>query len=252
MPNILLTNDDGIEAEGIRALFDSVSKNPDTNVYVLAPDSNRSGVSSLLTMNSALSFVRRRDLGEGWVSCSGSPVDCVICALTSEIFGGVKFDAVFSGINRGANLGTDVVYSGTCAAARQSVLYGTPGIAASVESYDGSWKFGAMAEFCAGNLGKLISLSSENVFVSLNGSSSDNYGGAVFSSLSARDYRDRFSFPEGVSGDSFSGLLEGGDIRSSERSESLESDFLASFGGKVSVTRIFAEPVWLDERGAKF
>ena len=149
MRKILVTNDDGIDGEGMKALADRLSMLEGVEVYVLAPDSNRSAVSSLLTMASPMKFVRRRDKGDRWFSCSGSPVDCVIAALCSDVFGErVEFDAVFSGINKGANLGTDIVYSGTCAAARQSVLYKVPGIAVSVESYDGTWKFSDVADFC--------------------------------------------------------------------------------------------------------
>ncbi len=248
---LLLTNDDGITGEGL-ILLEKTLKDAGASVFVLAPDSNCSGVSSLLTMENPLVF---RRVKENWFSCSGSPVDCTISAILSTIFGGRKFDAVISGINKGANLGTDVVYSGTCAAARQAVLYGVPGIALSVESYDGTWKFGAMAEFCAKNLKKLISLCTNDVFVSVNGRSADIYNGVGFASLSIRDYRDRVSLisdPNG-SDDVFYGFFAGGNIQSSKRKEEkCEDDFSMSSRGLVCVTRIFAEPSAKNDFGSEF
>lgn len=252
---LLLTNDDGIDGAGLLALAARLGA-AGADVCVLAPDSNRSGVSSLLTMSGALTFRRVRGRGPGeWYSCSGSPVDCVISALLSPIFGGRRFGAVVSGINRGANLGTDAVYSGTCAAARQAVLYGVPGIALSVESYDGSWRFGAMAEFCAANLGRLISLCTEELFVSVNGRSADTYNGVGFASLSVRDYGDRVSLlpdPNG-DGDLLYGFFAGGEIRSSARAgASSEDDCSMSRRGLVSVSRLFAEPSAADDGGLQF
>jgi len=255
MKRILITNDDGIDGAGLIVLADRISKLHDVEIYVMAPDSNRSAVSSLLTMASPMKFVRRRDKGVNWFSCSGSPVDCVIAGLSSNVFDinkneNVKFDAVISGINKGANLGTDVIYSGTCAAARQAVLYGVPGIALSVESYDGTWKFDALADFCAENLDKLISLSTKELFVSVNARSSDNYNGVVFSSLSIRDYCDRIKILEDPNGksDLFYGFFKGGDIKSSGRKdEKSPVDFNVSFGGKISITRIFAEQTSFDD-----
>ncbi len=263
MRKILVTNDDGIDGLGMKALADRLSALDGVDVYVLAPDSNRSAVSSLLTMSSPMKFVRRRDLGRNWFSCSGSPVDCVIAGLCSDVFGErVKFDAVFSGINKGANLGTDIVYSGTCAAARQSVLYKVPGVAVSVESYDGSWKFDDVADFCAKNLDKLISLSASgsspssscDLFVSVNACSSDNHKDAVFTSLCERDYCDRISIlddPNG-NGDVFYGFFKGGEIKSRSRGGKAPVDFDVSFRGGISVTRVFAEPSFFDDSASIF
>lgn len=258
--NILLTNDDGIDGEGLLALADALSRVEGISVFVMAPDSNRSAVSSLLTMTKPMKFVRRR---ENWFSCSGSPVDCVIAGLRSSIFDGVKFDAVVSGINKGANLGTDVVYSGTCAAARQATLYGIPGIALSVESYDGNWDFSGMARFCAENVSRLVSLCTGELFVSVNGRSSDKYSGAVFSSLSVRDYKDQFRIladPAGKNPDLFYGFFVGSEISTAARSGASRdsADFFvtkepADDGSfRVSVTRIFAEPSAADDSSLGF
>lgn len=240
--NILITNDDGINGEGLVALEKSLSEV--ANVFVLAPDSNRSAVSSHLNMNVALKFV---ECGKNRLSCSGSPVDCVIAALKSDLFEeGLKFDAIFSGINKGANLGTDVVYSGTCAAARQAVLYKVPGIAVSLECFDESWKFSALAEFCAKNLEKLISLSTSELFVSVNAYSSDKYNEVVYSSLGVRDYRDSVDIIEAPDGNRY-GFFKGGNIQSSESPRKLKneaSDYAVVNDGKISISRIFAEPYY--------
>ena len=76
--------------------------------------------------------------GNVWAS-SGYPADCVITAITSNVFENVKFDLVISGINRGPNVGTDIIYSGTCAGARQGALLNIPSIALSVNSEDGKF-----------------------------------------------------------------------------------------------------------------
>jgi hypothetical protein len=116
--NILITNDDGYEAEGIKVLAEELSKNH--NVYVLAPSSNRSAVSNCVSIREMLELKKIND--KLW-TLSGFPADCVITAMRSGIFEGIEFDVVLSGINKGPNLGTDIVYSGTCAGARQAVFY---------------------------------------------------------------------------------------------------------------------------------
>ena len=239
-PKVLVTNDDGIEGEGLKVLVDSLKKVAD--VYVLAPDSNRSAVSSKISMWNNLVLKKH---GEQFYSCSGMPADCVICAVKSQFFG-VKFDAVISGINAGPNLGTDVIYSGTCAAARQAVLMGLAGIAVSLESkflnYDNSeegFNFKPLADFTAGNLDKLISLCDGEVFVSLNATSADSYKEAVFASGCKRHYDDRFSI-EPSENSSFSAEFSSGELTVTGESD---SDYNIARSGKIAVSLIYAEPV---------
>ncbi|MDR1787211.1 MAG: 5'/3'-nucleotidase SurE [Treponema sp.] len=130
--NILLTNDDGIESEGLRLLADALRKDGRTKGHryvLLAPDGDRSGVSQSLRLFSRSVRVRRRGSDE-W-ECDGNPADCVITAMAGAV-PGFRPDAVLAGINKGENLGTDIVYSGTAAAARQGALLGAPGIALSL------------------------------------------------------------------------------------------------------------------------
>lgn len=234
---ILVTNDDGIEGEGLKVLVESLKNVCD--VYILAPDSNRSAVSSKITMDRSLTYYKH---GEKTYSCTGTPADCVISAFTSNLFG-FKFDAVVSGINAGPNMGTDVVYSGTCAAARQAVLMGTPGIAVSLESEfldyarDG-FNFKPLADFTAKNLDTLISLCSGDVFVNLNATSADNYKEAVFASGCIRDYGDEVQF-EG-DGDSFTGRCSTQKIKISGEND---CDYNIARSRKIAVSLVYAEPV---------
>ena len=125
---ILLANDDGIEAKGIQVLAARLERDGH-EVYVIAPDSNRSAVSHHITMYNVNTL---KAAGKNRWACSGYPSDCVCIGLKSNLFD-FKFDVVISGINEGANMGTDIIYSGTCGAARQAVLDGVPAIALSVD-----------------------------------------------------------------------------------------------------------------------
>lgn len=122
---ILVSNDDGVSAPGIRALANELSLIAD--IEVIAPDRNRSGASNSLTLTRPL---RVRQLDNGHYSVEGTPTDCVHLGLTG--FFDPVADMVISGINEGANLGDDVLYSGTVAAAMEGRYLGFPAIAVSV------------------------------------------------------------------------------------------------------------------------
>ncbi len=122
---ILVSNDDGVLAPGIRILADALALIAD--VTVMAPDRNRSGASNSLTLSRPLHV---RQLDNGYYSVEGTPTDCVHLALTG--FLDFKIDLVVSGINEGANLGDDVLYSGTVAAAMEGRNLGLPAIAVSM------------------------------------------------------------------------------------------------------------------------
>jgi 5'-nucleotidase len=164
---ILVTNDDGISSEGLIALTAALSRLYE--VWILAPDKERSGASHGLTLGAPCRIKR---VGDRSFSCSGTPSDCVVLAMLGAI--GPKPDLVVSGINHGPNLGTDIVYSGTCAAAREAVLSGIPGIAVSCVPDDGAFKYGAAAAFVDRNLGALISACTSDAFVNVNAPSSDD------------------------------------------------------------------------------
>lgn len=122
---ILLSNDDGFLAPGIRCLAKELKKIAD--VVMVAPDRNRSGVSNSLTLDRP---VRAHKHGENEYSVSGTPTDCVHLAVTGMLE--EQPDMVVSGINEGSNLSDDVIYSGTVAAAVEGRFLGLPAIAVSL------------------------------------------------------------------------------------------------------------------------
>jgi 5'-nucleotidase len=131
---VLLTNDDGIEAEGLQALRRALLDVDDVELAVIAPDSNRSATARSITTRRPL-WVEEIDFGDGSVgyATDGTPVDCVRFASLGLI-DGFTADLIVSGINHGSNLGDDITYSGTVAAALEGVVLGIPGIAVSQQS----------------------------------------------------------------------------------------------------------------------
>lgn len=126
MKEILITNDDGYESDGLHALIEAVK--PLGHVTVVAPASEKSACGHSLTLTRPLRFV---SVGDDFYKLDdGTPADCVYLALNS-IYEGKKPDLVISGINRGANLGEDITYSGTVAGAMEAVLHNVPAIAIS-------------------------------------------------------------------------------------------------------------------------
>ncbi len=122
---ILLSNDDGVQAVGIRVLANALAQIAE--VTVIAPERNRSGASNSLTL---LNPIRFSNLENGYISVQGTPTDCVHLALTGLLKEAPDF--VVAGINDGANLGDDVFYSGTVAAAMEGCFLGRPAIAISL------------------------------------------------------------------------------------------------------------------------
>lgn len=122
---ILVSNDDGVYAPGLTALSNALKRIAD--VDVVAPDRNRSGASNSLTLHNPL---RSKRLANGFLSIEGTPTDCVHLALTGLL--DKQPDLVVAGINAGANLGDDVLYSGTVAAATEGRFLGFPSIAISL------------------------------------------------------------------------------------------------------------------------
>lgn len=137
---ILITNDDGVHAPGIRALAQEIEKEHD--VIIVAPDVERSAQSHAITIFDPL-VIREQTL-EGLIktraySVSGTPADCVRAGFEAIAPGGEPFDLVLSGLNAGLNAGMDVLYSGTVSAAIEANLYGLPSIAASCQT-DEHWR----------------------------------------------------------------------------------------------------------------
>ncbi len=131
--NILITNDDGIHAEGLRYLCRELSALG--RVYVVAPAEERSGAGHGVTVTQPLYAQTQEldDVAAAW-TVTGTPVDCIKMAM--EVLLPVRPDVVVSGVNHGPNLGTDTLYSGTVAAALEGNLYHLPAIAISVTGWN--------------------------------------------------------------------------------------------------------------------
>jgi 5'-nucleotidase len=128
--NILLTNDDGIYAEGLWALHLDLSRNH--TVFVIAPDRERTAVGHGITLHTPLRTNRiNRNANEEGIAVNGTPADCVKLGIIELL--AQRPDLVISGINPGANVGTNINYSGTVSAAREAALFGLPAIAVSME-----------------------------------------------------------------------------------------------------------------------
>ena len=130
---IFVTNDDGIDADGIKTLVTALSEIAD--VYVGAPNEQKSASGHGITLGKTIkveevSFVNARKA----FCISGTPVDCVKIGLDLFSKEGIVFDKVFSGINHGSNIGTDTLYSGTVSAAIEGMLSGIPSVAISINS----------------------------------------------------------------------------------------------------------------------
>ena len=126
--NILLSNDDGYRSPGLRILAEELARYGD--VTVVAPDRDRSGASNSLTLDVP---IRAERLDNGYVRVNGTPTDCVHLAITGLL--DREPDLVVAGINHGPNLGDDVIYSGTVAAATEGRFLGLPAIAVSIDSH---------------------------------------------------------------------------------------------------------------------
>jgi 5'-nucleotidase len=123
---ILVTNDDGIHAPGLETL-ENIARQLSEDVWVVAPESDQSGVSHSLSLNDPL---RLRDISERRFAIKGTPTDCVIMGVR-HVMRDLRPDLVLSGVNRGQNVAEDVTYSGTVAGAMEGTILGVPSIALS-------------------------------------------------------------------------------------------------------------------------
>jgi 5'-nucleotidase len=159
---VLLTNDDGISAPGLQAVRRALREIEGVEVDVVAPDSNRSATARSITTRSPLS-VEEVEFGDGdrGYATDGTPVDCVRFAELGLV--GHRPDLIVSGINHGANLGDDITYSGTVAAAFEGIILGIPAVAFSQQSsgggmgyVSGRFEFGYAAAFAAQLVTRLL------------------------------------------------------------------------------------------------
>jgi 5'-nucleotidase len=201
--NILLTNDDGIHAEGLNSLYKALSQ--DHTVYVIAPEKEQSACSNAITVRSQLSI---KKISKNRFSVTGFPADCVIIGLSGNLIPDV--DLVVAGINHGPNVGDDLVFSGTVAAARTGYIFGKDAIAISINCYkhasphvDDASQFllGFINEInhgressSAANVKEAPGVSPSRTFLNINYPDlpTDKIKGMVYTHAGRRIYRDSF------------------------------------------------------------
>jgi 5'-nucleotidase len=200
---VLLTNDDGIGASGLHAMRRALLEVPGVELAVIAPDSNRSATARSITTRRPL-WVEEVEFGDGTTgfATDGTPVDCVRFAA----LGLVEFEpeVIVSGINHGANLGDDITYSGTVAAALEGIVLGIPAIAVSQQSdrraldfrVGGEFDFEQAAAFVARMVEELDRVPMpEGTLLNVN-CPAERARGARACRLGRRVYRDRLELEE--------------------------------------------------------
>jgi 5'-nucleotidase len=240
---VLLTNDDGIEAAGLQALRRALLALPGTEVAVIAPDGNRSAMARSITTRRPL-WVQEVEFMDGTVgyATDGTPVDCVRLARLGLIEG-FEAELVVSGINHGSNLGDDITYSGTVAAALEAIVLGLPGIAVSQQSsameldFRGGegFQFEAAAAFTARLVAELEDVPlPQGTLLNINVPGGDPDGVEV-ARLGKRVYRDELALIDEASGGRRQYRIYGD--ASYERDE-IGTDLAAVAQGKIAVTPI--------------
>jgi 5'-nucleotidase len=233
---ILLTNDDGIASPGLHALAAAMGERAD--VVVVAPLENQSAVARSITLRRALT-VRRADVpgAEAAFALTGTPVDCVRFARLGLDQG---FDMVVSGANLGHNLGDDVTYSGTVAAAFEGALLGLPAIAVSQGPVDGGtgfvheggFAFGDGARFVAGLVGRVHATGlPDGTLLNVNVPPAPR--GAVMTTLGRRVYADQLEVVEDRGDERVVRIYTG---VGHSHIEEQGSDFAAVEAGLIAVT----------------
>jgi 5'-nucleotidase len=201
---VLLTNDDGIEADGLQTLRRALLKVPEVELAVIAPDGNRSAMARSITTRRPL-WVQEVDFGDGTVgyATDGTPVDCVRFARLGLIEN-FEADVIVAGINHGANLGDDITYSGTVAAAFEGIVLGLPAIAVSQQSgareldfrLGRSFDFDVAAEFTARVVAELDDVPlQDGTLLNIN-VPADEPDGVEVTKLGKRIYRDELKLHE--------------------------------------------------------
>jgi 5'-nucleotidase len=231
MPHILLTNDDGIHAAGLRALaaeLDGFAK-----LSIVAPSREQSGAAQSLTLRQPIIC---HELGEREWAVDGTPADCVIVALHKLL--PEKPDMVISGINSGANLGENVYYSGTVGAAREAALHHIPALAMSLCSKKAGATFDAAARI-ARSTAELILKEGLPDQVLLNVNVPEPWSGGVkFTRQSKKITRNQLSEGKDPRGRRYFWLFE----QRIYKDVVPDSDYAAIFAGDVSVTPLHLDP----------
>jgi 5'-nucleotidase len=240
---VLLTNDDGIEAAGLQALRRALVTVPGVQLAVIAPDGNRSAMARSITTRRPL-WVQEVEFEDGTVgyATDGTPVDCVRLANLGLI-AGFEADLVVSGINHGSNLGDDITYSGTVAAAFEAIVLGLPGIAVSQQSSSmeldfragSGFDFSVAATFTARLVAELQHMPlPTGTLLNVNVPGADPKGVSV-AALGKRIYRDELALvDEGAEGRRLYRIYGDASYERDERG----TDLAAVAAGEIAVTPI--------------
>ncbi len=163
--NILISNDDGYFATGLKTLAKKLAQKH--AVFVVAPSGERSGTSHSVSFFSGISYEDKGYIdGIRTYAVNGSPADCVLFGV-KYLCKDIRFDAVVSGINTCLNAGSDIIYSGTFGAAQEGTFHRIPSLAVSLRTR-GKEDYEFASEFVANNLERLLSYAEENVTINLN------------------------------------------------------------------------------------
>lgn len=238
---ILISNDDGIAANGIRALTEALSV--ENEVYVIAPDRERSAAGHSLTLHTPLR-VEELDSKYGakrvWVT-TGTPGDCVKIGLSAILEEDEMPDLVVSGINHGPNLGADILYSGTVSCAMEGAMLDVPSIAVSLASLKSEYedfKFGA--KFIASMLPKLKAFNFPKktiLNVNLPGLDADDISGVAITELGRKMYTDNYEKRVDPRGKIYYWLA--GELI--KESDVANTDIAAVMNNKISITPVTFE-----------
>ncbi len=225
---VLLTNDDGITATGLNAMRRALLELPDVDLAVIAPDSNRSATGRAVTLHDPI-WVEEVEFGDGTsgFATDGTPVDCVRFAALGLT--DAPPELIVSGINHGANLGDDITYSGTVAAALEGIMLGIPALAVSLS---GGRDFEPLARFVARMVEELDDVPMPaGTLLNVNGPDGD-VRGACACRLGKRVYNDEMLLTEEEGGRRRYRLY--GQEPSYEHEEG--TDFAAIAEGLIAVT----------------
>lgn len=234
---ILISNDDGIYAPGIKALATRLAEEPQHEVYVVAPDRERSATGHALTLHKPLRVEEIDIPGKmrGCWSTTGTPSDCVKLAISVLLE--QKPDLVISGINNGANLGAEVLYSGTVAGAMEGAFLNVPSIAVSMVTKDQGKHFDVAADFMA----RFISVYKSSMFgaktmININVPSlpAEKIKGVKVTELGVRGYNDWFEKRHDPRGRDYYWLTG----HAIEEGEAETSDAHAIYNDIISITPV--------------
>ncbi|MDR0411390.1 MAG: 5'/3'-nucleotidase SurE [Treponema sp.] len=235
--NILLTNDDGIGFIPFTRFAEALRGLSGHTLFVIAPDGERSGFSHHITFLAGP--VRLKKQAKNVWACSGTPADCVMMGAMDAL--GFSVDLVVSGVNNGANLGTDIVYSGTVAAARQAVLHNIPSVAFSL-ARDGEktayWD--AAIAYSVQHLEEFVGLWKPDVFINVNlPNTLQGPDGYELTFPARRRYTDRIKLFDAPDRKRYC-FMDGG---ASSAEPEQGSDYDAVLRNKASVSAVFIHPV---------